>query len=331
MSDGYRFVPLPDAIHRCRRNAAVFDQKVNGALSGWMDLAFISEQQIHIGSGFKALQDGKIVRTGVRIVGRPGFPGSSVKGMLRSRYEAITKSCITAPKNGRVRSSSHRDILRAELSLELRGRSLFRERCAKERMCPTCALFGRMSQRSRIAVSDFATDTSIVFEQSEIPEQFSPNLHHLGSFRIVQASPRHGGREQSAENIFEVLTLHGRKFGLGQGRWAENAKMQHVEVIPKDCILRGQIRLRHVLHDELGGLLVALGMLPTSKLKIGAGKCYGFGRMRLHDAKLQLRGTAGAPVAEETMQHWYEAFSANSADRFTVGEETLIRIHQGDC
>lgn len=328
MSDGYLFVPLPDRVNRREHDAAVFDRHLLDALSGTINVRFICEQPVHIGAGFKRLHGPRIVRGAVRIRDGLGLPGSSLKGVLRSRFEAITYSCTDSPKDNKVwdvRSSTgitKARFRRGTLDLPAFGTCSPRD----PKMCPACALFGRMSQRSRITVTDFAAATAEDFALFDLPEQFGPNIHHVGAAKIIEGP----SRDRGTSEMFEVSSLKGRKFALGQGRRVEDAKLQPVEVIPAGTALDGQIRFQNVLPAELGGLLVAIGKEPASKLKIGGGKCYGLGRLRLHSASCHLRGQS-AEVTELVEQSWRAAFTAASSDRFGIGEETLVRIHQGEC
>lgn len=331
MSDGYLFVPLPDHVNRRRRLEAVFDRQVDAALSGVATIEFVCEQPIHIGSGFKRVIGPRVVRSAVRIHDGLGLPGSSVKGMIRSRYEAITYSCTSAPKvpKGKgdlweVKSST--GIKYARFRNGLFRTEVFRA-CSSDEMCPACALFGRMSQRSRVTVTDFHAPAQGEFALFDLPEQFGPNIHHVGAAKII--ADEHS-RDRSSNQMFEVSDLKGRKFALGEGRRVENAKPQPVEVIPAGTILQGQIRFMNVMPMELGGILAAIGKVPASKLKIGAGKCYGLGRMSLRTMTFALRGRS-ASTTDEQERAWRAAFEAAQSDRFPVGEDTLVRIHQGAC
>lgn len=328
MSDGYLFVPLPDHVNRRHRPEAVFHRQVDEALSGVATIEFVCEQPVHIGSGFKRMVGPRVVRSAVRILDGLGLPGSSVKGMLRSRYEAITYSCTDAPKDKvwDVRSSTGLKKARfrtGTLALDALKACSFRE----SNMCPACALFGRMSQRSRVTVTDFYTPVQGEFALFDLPEQFGPNIHHVGKAKII--GDEHS-RDRSSSQLFEVSELKGRKFAMGQGRRVENAKPQPVEVIPAGTILQGQIRFMNVTPMELGGMLAAIGNTPASKLKIGAGKCYGLGRMSLRSMTFALRNQTSITQGEQE-QAWRAAFEAAESDRFSVGEETLVRIHQGAC
>jgi CRISPR/Cas system CSM-associated protein Csm3 (group 7 of RAMP superfamily) len=320
MSAGYRFVPLPPAAHRTHRPHAVHDRRIPGTLTGVLDLTFRTEQAVHVGSGYKALhQEDTVVRTAATVRGAPGVPGSSLKGALRGRYEAITRSCAgEPPRGGSVRSQSHPDVKRATFTDDVRQADVFR-RCRAEGLCAACALFGRMSVRSRVTVTDFVAEGA--FAVASMREQFGPNAHHLGDFRIVDGN--RGNKE------FEVFRLEGRKFAVGEGPAAPKARWQPVEVIPAGTALRGSLRLVNVAPAELGGLLAALGRSPPSLLKLGAGKGQGFGRVALHGIEYRLQDHGRAPVGAEEAA-WREAFE-RSADRWPAGEDALVRIHQGSC
>ena len=319
MSDGYQFVGMPDRVRRVRREAAVHDRRVVGALSGTLDVTFCTEQPVHVGSGFKVLRGDLVVRGAAEVRGAPGVPGSSLKGVIRSRFEALTASCAgPPPAAGKARSRSYPDVDRASFTEEVRRKDVFHV-CGGDLLCAACALFGRMSQRSRVAVADFAAEGTFVIEA--LPEQFGPNGHHLGDFKIVD-----GDR---GKKRFEVYKLKGRKFAAGRGPVAPNARLQRVEAIPPGTLVRGAIRVFNLLPEELGGLLAALGRLPASALKIGAGKGQGFGRIALRSLVFRLQDHARVPVVPDEAA-WRRAFEA-CPDRWATGEAELVNIHQGNC
>jgi RAMP superfamily len=323
-NEGYQFAPLPDRVQRAARPQAVHDRRVEGVLSGTIQLVLRAQQPVHVGSGFKELRDdGVVVRRAAEVRGRPGIPGSSLKGVLRSRYEAITRSCAgPAPKGGKVSSRSHREVERASFTHQATQMEVFRP-CEDTHSCAACALFGRMSLRSRITVTDFAAEEGTGFAINTMPAQFSPRAHHLGNFDIVDSNQ---GKE------FRISSLKGRKFASGQGPVADSAQRQRVEVIPCDTLLRGELRVLNALPAELGGLLAALGVSPMSALKIGAGKGLAFGRMVVDELGFRLQDHMRAEIhASETVRIvWRHAFLA-SHDYWKSGEEALIRIHGKGC
>lgn len=329
MSAGYGFVPLPDSVHVRNRPEAVFDRRVPGALSGVVIVDWLAEQPIHVGSGFKALLENKVVRRAARVRGSPGIPGASMKGVLRARYEAITMSCIATPPKARwkVRSKTYNlDKADALLTREALGNVVFRTHENPRSLCPACALFGRMSLRSRVSVADVVwVDPARRAEVATVSKQFGPNLHHVGKFR-----PNVGPGRRASDPHFEVYSLYGRKFAVGPGPQGGGPAMEYVEALPRDSALRGEVRLLNVLPEELGGLLIAIGLRPSrGALKVGGGKAQGFGRVRPQSATYRLVDCSGS-ILQPDEDAWSDAFE-RWGDRFAQGVEALLAMHQGNC
>jgi hypothetical protein len=192
--------------------------------------------------------------------------------------------------------------------------------CTPRQTCPACALFGCMSLRSRITITDLACEPDAEFGIIKIPERFSPNIHHVGESAVV---PEHG------RDIFEVRTLYGRKFARGRGPVPDDPTLQQLEVIPAHQTLSGQIRLFNVMPAELGGLLAALGHAPASALKVGGGKAHELGRMRCIAIEYRLMDAKGHNV-EADESTWRRCFE-ESPECFADGQARLVAIHQGDC
>lgn len=312
---GYDFVPLPPSVRRIARDEARWDRRVPGTLAGYIDLILTTEQPVHLGSGSKHAPKHVVVQRAARVRGRPGIPGSSLKGVLRARYEAITYSCaIAAPttrRNYNIRSST--GLKKARLLPSALGPVVLETSCTPKHACPACALFGCMSLRSRITVTDLVCASGVEFESARIPERFGPNLHHVGP-----------ARRDPSGTVFEVHRLLGRKFGLGRGPATDN--YQRVEAIPARAVLTGQIRLFNVTQAELGGLLAALGCDPAGALKLGGGKAHGFGRVYAK-AQCHLSGDTATVLSPSV---WRQGFTT-SPDRWPDGENRLVALHRGDC
>lgn len=326
---GYGFVPLSSEVRRVARPHAALDRRAPGTWSGQIELVLTTEQPVHVGAGAKALEGGAIVRKAAVVHGGPGLPGSTLKGVLRSRFEAITRSCaLGRPRSpAKVLSQSYPDIKRARIAARLQQsseiESMFADRCRPGgAMCPACALFGCMGMRGRVSVCDFLIEEGRAFVIHEMPAQFAPRLHHVGRAQPVTDPKEPGGK------ILEVTSLHGRKFASGRGPVAPRAGLQKVETIPGGSIVRGVLRVWCLTPDELGGLLSAMGRLPESALKIGAGKGHGFGRARVTGVQLRLKQSAGT-VGTGDEAGWRKAFDI-SPDRFAAGEAALVALHQGD-
>lgn len=342
---GYDFVPLAPSVNRRVREEARLDRRMPGTLSGRMVLTLLTEQPLHIGEGSKELQAGGIVRRCARILGKPGIPGSSLKGLLRARYEAITLSCVgvTSLKGGiseKIRSTSGVGFATIPRGVVDREATLLSCRDANQKareaiLCPACALFGyssneKNSLRGRISVLDLHLEEgALAFHH--IPEQFGPNLHHLGPTKRTS-----GAKGEQ----FEVQSLDGRKFSLSNSSKRVNAPKPdprkagkesgiRVEVIPANSRLRGELRFQNLLPEELGGLLCALGYRPSSALKLGAAKAHGLGRVRASVESCDLFDELRKPVPwnPDALRGRFEQWR----DRFAAGESALIQIHPRDC
>ena len=73
-SAGYRFVPLPEAVHREARPQARFDRRVEGTARLTLQLTYRVGQPVHVGAG-RWTVDG---RTPVRVAVRSGVSARSI-------------------------------------------------------------------------------------------------------------------------------------------------------------------------------------------------------------------------------------------------------------
>jgi CRISPR/Cas system CSM-associated protein Csm3 (group 7 of RAMP superfamily) len=327
---GYVFVPFPDTgpmVRRAPRPAARHDRRMPEMWFGTLSIEIACSQPLHVGSGFKTEIDGHVVRRTARAGERLILPGATLKGILRSRFEAITRSCAFDPPSERSRivSRSHPDVQRGRLTAEIKQAAIFDERCGRDdRVCPACALFGFQyrdeSLQSRVRVEDLMADEDARCALTSMPAQYEPRLHHLGDYWIDRTR---------REPEFEVNRLYGRKFYAGSAPASHDAPRQQVEVAPAGTRFRGAIHLFNVEPDELGGLFVALGIAPKTFLKVGAGKGHGFGRAAVAVADYRLRDDRRKPRTQD-LDAWSTAFGA-SPDRWEGGAMKLVEIYQGAC
>jgi hypothetical protein len=324
----YAFVPFPDVgpmVRRVERPAARHDRRVSGAWFGSIEIALVCQQPVHVGSGFKAVEEGEVIRRTARSGGHLVIPGATLKGVLRARYEAMTRSCVLEPPSERssIVSQSYPDVRRGRLTPEARQLPVFKRLCGeRDQVCAACALFGyqadKASLRGRVAVTDLAADEARTTELVRMLVQYEPRLHHLGEFRIDRS-----GRDPE----FEVGPLYGRKFYKDAAQPASGGPLEEVEAIPLGTRLRGSLRLFNLEAAEMGGLLAALGLEPGSFLKIGAGKGHGFGRAVVAQVTYRLRDARGRERSDD-VSGWVDAWKA-SDDRWGRGVDRVVEIHGG--
>ncbi|MFT3765471.1 MAG: RAMP superfamily CRISPR-associated protein [Minicystis sp.] len=326
----YVFIPFPDKgpmVRRVARPNARHDRKIEGAWFGALDVELVCDQPVHVGSGFKTEEAGKVVRRTARDGDRLLIPGSTMKGVLRSRFEAITRSCAgdLPDERARIVSRSYPDVQRGRLKQEVHRLAVFDAACGRgDLICPACAVFGfqisNTSLRGRVSVADFVTAEGIAPSIEPMPSQFGPRLHHLGEFRVVR---------NDREPHFEVGPLYGRKFYVGPSPTSDAVGYERVEAIPKGTHLRGTIRIFNLDDAELGGLLAALGVTPQSWLKLGSGKHHGFGRIGVRELGHALTDHRRGPRMPD-LAALARAFEA-SEDRWEEGARRLVEIHREAC
>jgi len=315
-TEGYGFVPLPGSVHRAARPHAVFDRRPAGTLSLVFEVTYRAVQPIHVGAGSWRLERTTAVRSAVRSGDRPVLPGSSLKGVLRARYEALTRSCAVMESGPKDKSLTSRLPSRTypqyhvKFSPALRQHEVF-TRCTKAQMCSACALFGMMSQRSRVAVHDMVAPAGMRFETVKLPVRYLPRPHHLGRYDVDHDA-----------KIINVKRLRGRKFYVGDA--APPRYTEHAEAIPAGTLMSGRIVCTNVLLGELGGLLSALGFRPASQLKVGSAKAYRFGQFELAGIEL-VHGDMPDGLLERA-----RAELKASPDYHLEGEKRLLMLHRGE-
>jgi hypothetical protein len=318
-SKGYGFVPLADRVHRVPRPHAVFHRCPKHTVSVAFGVTYKAVQPICIGTGCWTIHGQTAVRMAARSGNRPVIPGSSMKGVLRARYEAMTKSCCGGEKAPQKKQNLSRTLPSRTFPDHLVAfddaisKNEVFSRCRPQSgMCAGCALFGVMSLRGRVAVHDLLAPENVAFEARKIPIRFSPRPHHLGRFTVDSVAKR-----------LNVGKLSGRKFHLG-GLYKADGGEESAEVIPSGTLLTGRVVCTNVTSAELGGLMSAMGWSPFSALKIGSAKAYQFGQISLEGVRVEFRGD----VPDDLLEQAGAAF-VESADYHEGGEKQLITMHGG--
>ncbi|MCB0219395.1 MAG: hypothetical protein KDH09_06850 [Chrysiogenetes bacterium] len=330
---GYEFVALPDEVRRVPRPHARHDIRPPGTGSFMLRVRYRVEQPVHIGAGHWFLQERRAVRAAVRSGDKLVIPGSSLKGMLRARYEAITKSCCPgerAPKDAELKGaipSRKRAGYRVKFADAIHAHPVFAGSCmAGGPMCAACALFGCMSLRARVSCFDLVPNNAAVAVVS-VAKRFSPRPHHLGYYDVDEA-----------RRTLHVKRLHGRKFHVGgqqdsdvsarggrrgksRGGQASGGGREWLEVIPKDVELEGRVVCVNVTPAEAGGLLCALGFVPESTVRIGSAKALGLG-------VLEPKNLAPIGVMDPMFDDMCNMFS-QSDDYYRQGEQRLLGMFGG--
>ena len=174
--------------------------------------------------------------------------GSSLKGCIRSAYEAITNSTLA------VITSRYRDQIPQE-----------RLPCKnKQELCPASQVFGALDWQGLIEFSD-AKCQNTGFATGFMPSLYRP--------RPDQRRAYFDARGNVAGRKFYYHTIRAIDKGQNQGITVQQAA--------KEYTFTTQIQFKNLTAAELGTLLIVLGQDPKYPiaLKVGGGKPIGMGTM----------------------------------------------------
>ena len=237
----YDFVEIEPLSPDDRRFPKGHERYHPDTVSGRLEATLIVATPLHVSSGrirMRKGQDPPLVKELTRVNGRPCVPASTLKGVVRSVVEAITRSCVR--------------ITRARNNQLPRGTAECRD---KSNLCLACRMFGALGFEGHVRFGD------AVLREGAIGIARMPALY----------APRTRTRAYYAGN-----DVKGRKF-YKHGQTVTQANTP-VEVLVPESQLGVTIRFDNLKPGEVGVLLTALGLAEQQwVLKFGGGKpaCYG--------------------------------------------------------
>ncbi|BAY83099.1 hypothetical protein NIES267_25850 [Calothrix parasitica NIES-267] len=251
----YQFITFPRESPRLQKPAGHDKFYFNkNQLHGTLFLTLQVQTSLHISTGIVALgSDSKsrvpLIKTMTQGVEKQlSIQGSSLKGCIRSVYEAITNSTLA------VITSRHRDKIPSE-----------RFPCKnKTELCPASRVFGALDWQGLIEFND-AKCESIGFSTGFMPSLYRP--------RPEPGSAYFDRRGKVAGRKFYYHTIRAIEKGQNQGIAVQQAT--------KSYTFNTQLQFKNLKPEELGTLLVVLGQdskYPIA-LKVGGGKPIGMGTM----------------------------------------------------
>lgn len=181
--------------------------------------------------------------------------GSSLKGCIRSVYEAITNSTLA------VITSSYKDKIPPE-----------RLPCKnKNELCPTSQVFGALDWQGLIEFSEAEC------EKTGFAVGFMPSLYRP---RPDQRNAYFDARGKVAGRKFYYHTIRAIDKGENKGITVQQAAREYT--------FTTQLQFKNLQPAELGTLLIILGQDPKYPiaLKIGGGKPIGMGTMTVEVTKI---------------------------------------------
>jgi CRISPR/Cas system CSM-associated protein Csm3 (group 7 of RAMP superfamily) len=249
----YEFVSFPAERPNLDRPAGHHKYLTN-RLHGTLFLTLKVQTSLHVSTGVVVMGSDignnriPLIKTMVQDIDQKlSIQGSSLKGCIRSVYEAITNSTLA------VITNRYRDKIPTE-RLPCRN---------KEQLCPASRVFGALDWQGLLDFND-AKCENISFSTGFMPSLYRPRPDERGAYFI---------RGKVA----------GRKFYYNTNRAIDKGQNAGIPVqqAGKEYIFKTQLHFKNLTAEELGTLLIVLGQdakYPIA-LKVGGGKPIGMGTM----------------------------------------------------
>jgi hypothetical protein len=229
-------------------------QYLGDRLHGTLFLTLKVQTTLHVSTGVVVMGSDigsrvPLIKTMVQNIDQKlSIQGSSLKGCIRSAYQAITNSTLA------VITSRYRDKIPQE-----------RLPCKnKQELCPASQVFGALDWQGLIEFSDAKC------ENTGFATGFMPSLYRP---RPDQRRAYFDARGNVAGRKFYYHTIRAIDKGQNQGITVQQAA--------KEYTFQTQIQFKNLTAAELGTLLIVLGQDPKYPiaLKVGGGKPIGMGTM----------------------------------------------------
>lgn len=212
-------------------------------------------------SGKILLHDNRLVYGPMLQNGHPVIPGSSLKGIVRSIYEAVSHSCIQKPAGTKKELSQH---LPAEKQ----------NTCSlHDQVCPACQVFGFVGKnvaKSLVSFSDFYLQGKPTdwLQTQLIPQLYKPRLEEAIHLYL-----------DDEDRFQRKFYYHGIP-QIGQG--------SPTLLLKPDAILEGEIHYQQLTDEELGRLAFSFGFGdPAFALKVGYAKPAYLGSIQFELTEIQ--------------------------------------------
>lgn len=320
--------------------------------SGTLTLEYETLTSLHVGSGcFDTagecnLSGGDVpVRGIVRRQGLPVLPGSSWKGAVRARFEAITRSRLAlagsyskipvfkVPEALRGSEREKHKVKITDRRLDaLKRLTVTRDEDpaanlrALERLSPAEALFGTMGYRGRVHPEDGRISGAGAAEILRSPPLESPVPHRL-------AKP---GAAIGRGTTIEIRELEGRKFYYDGEVITERQTSrpgpayEELDHVPPGSTIRLEIHLEAVTLAELGALLLSAGYgEDVGIMRFGGGKPSGLGKVKLTRAEARLaQGSANRSWKRPPLEEMDLEEAIRLARSGLVDQAALDELHK---
>ncbi|MGI0485031.1 RAMP superfamily CRISPR-associated protein [Pantanalinema rosaneae CENA516] len=246
----YKLIPFPTQPPTLKHPVG-HDRYRSNCLHGSIELTLNVRTALHVSTGIVAM--GSDVSSRVPLVKTMAkgtsqqltIPGSSLKGVVRSIYEAITNSTLPVVTNSYKKNMPPERLLRN-----------------KKELCPASLVFGALDWQGLIHFTDAKC------ERTESVVGFMPSLYRP--------------RPDQRRDYFQHGKAAGRKFYYHAVKAVDGGDRGiPVQQAGTEYCFTTHLQFMNLSQAELGTLLIALGQdsqYPFA-LKVGGGKPVGMGTM----------------------------------------------------
>ena len=251
---------------------------------GQLTITLTALEPLHVGTGVLVLGNDLgdpaplVSPMTQQIDGTLIIPGTSLKGCLRSMYEAITPSALGVVKRGWPKSLGAFEPKK------------YREN--QKSICPASQIFGAMGYQGLLSVGDAVGDRKA--ELGTMPALYTPQPQKINA--QATALPRRFYRPFYQRSNDTPATQRDTK------------KPTTIQQAPVGTRFTSQLRFKNLTLEEIGLLLIVLGQHPDQPLllKLGMGKGYGFGTVQTN-----IKATAVYNTKQLTAQR-YQTYKASA-------------------
>lgn len=293
----YQLVSLPKSPPQ-REKPIGHSQLNNDRYHGFLSLrlqiqtsSFIASGVVAMGSDLsKQTRNIPLIKLAVARNNELVIPGSSLKGTIRSTYEAITRSCVCKTKAKKELPKSYQECKKSQ------------------NLCPACQVFGAMGWQGLLFFQDAILESQ---GETKVTPAFMPSLY----------SP-----SQKRAAYYKNGKVAGRKFYYHAQKSVEKSQGIPVQNISENSTFTTRFYFRNLSQSQLGTLFTVLGQNPTYPfaLKIGGGKPIGMGSLITDIVQLELdQNLRDRYLSYETNS---DPLTGNSLQQFI--HQTIKKAHE---
>lgn len=278
----YQLVAFPQERPNLQRPIG-HHKYLSDRLHGTLYLTLKVQTSLHVSTGLVVLGSDinrkvSLIKTMVQDVDQKlSIQGSSLKGCIRSVYEAITNSTLGAVTNKYNKANKYPPE---------------RLPCGnKEKLCPASRVFGALNWQGLLDFND-ATCTTMDFSTGFMPSLYAPRPNN----QVYLNKGKAAGRK------FYYNTNKAIDKGENSGIAVQQAGREYTFVT--------ELNFKNLSSEELGTLLIALGQDPKYPiaLKVGGGKPIGMGTMTVSIDRI---------VQPQDLKQRYSSYQVSASDEIT--------------